>query len=129
VLAWVSRPRVRTYWQWALIGGLMVTYVSALPYGIPLISYGLSTVVSVLARRRIWRTPILVMLATTFVGTLVSHGLSYVSVVITGVSLSFLEVINRITLPSLVLNIILAIPIYALLGDLANWFYPEELTV
>jgi hypothetical protein len=27
------------------------------------------------------------------------------------------------------LNLLLAIPVYALIGDLANWLYPEELEV
>jgi hypothetical protein len=34
-----------------------------------------------------------------------------------------------ITLPSLILNLLLAIPAYALFTDLAKWLYPEPLEV
>jgi len=129
ILAWTSRPRVRTFWQWTALGGLMVSYVSALPFGVPLISYVLTAALTVVMRRRVWKTSVLVMLAATFVGTLISHVLSFVALAISGTLLPVLDVLNRITLPSLLLNLILAIPIYALLGDLANWFYPEKLEV
>jgi hypothetical protein len=38
-----------------------------------------------------------------------------------------IEVLNQVTLPSLVLNLLLAVPIYAIIGDIADRFYPEEL--
>lgn len=129
VLAWACRPRVRTPWQWAFLGGMMVSYISALPFGVPLIVYLLAVALVVAMRRRVWNPPLLVMLAATFSGTLISHGLSYLALAVTSTALPLLDVLNRITLPSLLLNLILAIPFYALLGDLANWFYPEELTV
>jgi hypothetical protein len=34
-----------------------------------------------------------------------------------------------IILPSLLLNIILAAPVYAVIKDLAEWIYPEEIKV
>jgi hypothetical protein len=38
-----------------------------------------------------------------------------------------MDVLNQITLPSLLLNLLLALPVYVLLGDLAKWVHPEEL--
>ncbi len=69
------------------------------------------------------------MLVTTFFGTLIMHSVSLVAVLISGTSLPFGEVINLITLPSLLLNLLLSIPVYALINDLAKWLYPEELEV
>jgi hypothetical protein len=44
-----------------------------------------------------------------------------------GVSMSLTQVLNLILLPSLLLNLILAIPVYSIMHDLARWLYPEEL--
>jgi hypothetical protein len=46
---------------------------------------------------------------------------------ITGTSLPFLNALNLVTLPSVVLNLLLAIPVYAIISDLAKWIYPEQL--
>jgi hypothetical protein len=46
-----------------------------------------------------------------------------------GNPLPWIEAFNLITLPSIILNLLFAIPAYALLGDLANFLYPEELAV
>ena len=69
------------------------------------------------------------MLVATFLGTLVTQGLALGALRLTGDPLPILQAFNLITLPSILLNLILAIPAYALLGDLAGWLYPEELEV
>ena len=127
VIAWALQKRVQTAWQWCLIGGLIFSLVSALPVGAALIAYSLVTALALALRRRVWQAPLLAMLVTTFLGTIIMHAISLAAVLISGTNMPLGEVINTITLPSLLLNLLLAIPVYAIINDLAKWLYPEEL--
>jgi rod shape-determining protein MreD len=129
VIAWALQKRVETAWQWCIIGGLIFSLVSALPVGAALVAYGLITILALVLRRHVWQAPLLAMLVTTFFGTLIMHLISWIAVLISGTILPFGEVINLITLPSLLLNLLLSIPVYILINDLAKWLYPEELEV
>ncbi len=127
ILAWALQKRVQTAWQWCIIGALLFTLVSALPLGTVLLAYGLATGLALILRRQVWQVPLLAMLVAVLLGTFISHTVSVLSLRLIGDPIPFLEAFNLIVLPSALLNLILAIPAYAMIGDLANWLYPEEI--
>ena len=129
VIAWALQERVRTAWQWALIAGLIIGYISALSIAIPVIGYLAVTGLALLLRQRIWQVPILAMLAVTFVGTFFINVITALFLSIVGTPLPLLDTLNLIILPSVILNLLLAIPIYALVKDLSEWLYPEEIKI
>jgi rod shape-determining protein MreD len=129
VVAWALQKPVQTAWQWGIIGGLMVSIASALPLGVSLIGYPLAAGLALILRQRVWQVPILAMFIATFAGTLAIHAISFFSLNALGNPYPLAEVLNQITLPSILLNLLLAIPAFALLGELANLLYPEELEV
>jgi hypothetical protein len=125
--AWSLRPRVRTHWHWTIIGGVFVSLVTSLPFFIFLSGYLLATGMAVFLRQRVWRAPLLAMFTVIFVVTLFIHLLTVFTLGLQGTLLPLLEVLNQVTLPSLLLNLLLAVPVYAVIGDIADRFYPEEL--
>lgn len=129
IIAWALQKRVTTAWQWSLIGGMMFSLASALPLGVPLLGYGLSTGLALLLRRRVWQVPILAMFLTTFLCTLITQGIALIALLVVGDPIAVGEAFNLIILPSVIINLLLAVPIYALISDLAKWLYPEELEV
>ena len=129
VIAWALQERVRTAWQWALIAGIIVGYTSAINFMVPIIGYIIVAGIALWLRQRIWQVPFLGMLAVTFVGTLLINILTAVFLGVTGTPLPILETTYLIILPSIILNLILAVPIYALVKDLSEWLYPEEITI
>jgi rod shape-determining protein MreD len=129
VVAWALQKRVDTAWHWSVIAGLMISFVSALPFGVALIGYPLVAGLALLLRQRVWQVPILAMFVATFFGTLATQALALAALRLSGDPLPILQAFNLIILPSILLNLLLAIPAYALLGDLAGWLYPEELEV
>jgi rod shape-determining protein MreD len=129
VLAWGLQDHVDTAWQWCLIGGIFASLYSALPIGSFVIGYLIATGIARLLKRRVWKAPFLAMLAAVFVGTLVVHSTSVLARLIMGVNLPLFTVFNLIILPSLLLNLILAIPVFSITHDIAGWMYPEELEV
>ena len=127
--AWSLHERVTNVWFWVLFGGILVSYASATPFFAPLIGYVVMTVIARLLRRRVWQTPILAMILITFLGTFIQHGLYMGALFIRGVTFNWRESLNLINLPSLLLNILLAIPVYAVISTLAEWVYPGELEI
>lgn len=124
--AWALQERVTTSWQWALVAGALVGFVSGLPWFVPLVGYLLIIGVARLLQRRVWQAPLLAMFTVSFVGTLFMHLLSLITLRLSGDPLPFGDSLSLITLPSILLNLFLAIPVYSLLKDLAGWLYPLE---
>lgn len=129
LVAWALQKRVQTAWQWSIIGGLSVTIISALPLGAPLAGYLLATGLALLLRRRVWQAPILAMFFAVFAGTLITQTVNLAALLASGAPIPLLEAFNLVILPAVLLNLLLAVPTYALIGDLASWLYPEEIEV
>ena len=127
VIAWALQKRVQTAWHWGIIAGLFVSFASGLPPGVWLLGYLLAVLLAILLRQRVWQVPLLAMLVATFFGTMIVHFLSYVALRISGTPLPFFRTMNLITLPSALLNLLLSVPVYVLVGDLAKLVYPEKL--
>lgn len=122
--AWALQERVTTSWQWALVAGALVGFVSGLPWFVPLVGYLLIIGVARLLQRRVWQAPLLAMFTVSFIGTLMMHILSVISLRLSGDPLPLGDSFSLITLPSILLNLLLAIPVYAVIRDLARWLYP-----
>jgi rod shape-determining protein MreD len=129
IIAWALQDRVAYAWQWCLIGGIFASLYSALPFGTFIVAYMICIGITRLLKHRIWKAPFLAMLAATFICTLVVQLISLVARIIMGVSFPLTSVLNLVLLPSLLLNLILAIPIFSIMHDVASWLYPEELEV
>jgi rod shape-determining protein MreD len=127
VIAWALQKRVKTGWHWGIIGGLLVSFVSGLPYGAGLVGYLLAVSLATLLRQRVWQVPLLAMAIATFFGTLLAHLTALIALRVAGSPLPFWESLNLVTLPSVFLNLLVAIPVYAIVSDLAKWVYPEKL--
>jgi len=129
ILAWSLQKPVETGLQWGLIGGLFMALFSNLPPVVALSAYVLVAGLGSLLRRSNWQAPVLAMLVAVFLGTLIVHGLSYAALRFTGNPMALIPALNLITLPSLLINLLVAIPAYAIMGDLAGRIYPEALEV
>lgn len=129
MVAWALQERVQNAWLWWIVGGLFASLVSALPFGVLLGAYALVTGLALILRRRVWKAPVLAMLAATFAGTMIVHVVSYLARLLSGANIPLLAAFELITLPSMLLNLLLAVPAYALARDLANWLYPKEIEV
>ena len=126
VAAWGLQERVRAAWMWGLVASLLAGLVSGVPWYVYLIAYLSVVGLARLLVHRIWQAPLLAMFAVTFIGTLELLMLTFVQRTIFEVPLSFGEVFSQIVLPTVLLNLLLAIPVHALMRDLAERIYPEK---
>ncbi|MGB9585840.1 MAG: rod shape-determining protein MreD [Anaerolineales bacterium] len=129
IIAWSLQKKVTTAWQWSLFGGLITTLISAMPLGVYMISYMLVTGIALLMKKIVWRIPFISMLLVTVVGTFIVLGISYIVLRLGNVPLPLGYSMNEIIIPSAILNVILALPIYALISEIAKWLYPEVMEV
>ena len=124
--AWAMQDDVETAWHWAIAAGVLVGFVSGISWVVPLASYILVIVLAQVLQRRVWQAPLLAMFSVTFLGTI---GLSVFSLVVlrfSGISLSIADAFGLITLPGILLNMLLAIPVFAVMRDLARWVYSSS---
>jgi hypothetical protein len=122
--AWALQAGVTTAFQWALLGGLMVSLVSHLPWFIYLIGYTGVVLLARLLQRRVWQVPLLAMFTVTFLGTMLIHLLSFVYLQFSGATVTISDAMGLVTLPSLLLNLLIAIPTFGIMRDLAHWVFP-----
>lgn len=123
--AWALQERVTSAWHWALLASLFVGFITRMPWAIVLFGYFGVAYIAQILQRRVWQAPLLAMFSVTFIGTLFTHLVSYGFLSFTGTRIAIGDVLGLITLPSLLLNMLLAIPVYTFMRDLARWVYPS----
>lgn len=124
LIAWALHERVTAVWEWTVIAGLLVSFVSAMPLMSPLVEYLIIVGITRIFHARVWQMPILAMIIATIVGTIIQH--IYIMIVlqlVNGVSIPVAESMNQVIFPSVLLNLLLAIPVYAFVTDMANSIY------
>jgi rod shape-determining protein MreD len=122
--AWALQEQVDTAWHWAIALGALVGFVSGIPWFVPVAGYLIVVFLAQLLQKRVWQAPLLAMFLVTFVGTLVINILSFVTLQLLGINVPIPDSLGLITLPTVLLNLLLAIPVYAVMRDLAGWTYP-----
>lgn len=122
--AWALQDGVDSAWHWAIATGLLIGFISGLSWVVPVAGYAIVVLLAYLVQRRIWQAPLLAMFSITFLGTIIVSILSAGVLRFTGVELPMSDVLGLVMLPGVLLNMLLAIPVYAVMRDLARWVYP-----
>ncbi|HKY53308.1 MAG TPA: hypothetical protein VJM08_03335 [Anaerolineales bacterium] len=122
--AWALQKEVDTAWHWAVATGLLVGFVSALPMIAPILGYFAVVVLAQILQGRVWQAPLLAMFSVTFFGSVIASIFTFSILRLSDVTLPVGDVLGMLTLPSVLLNMLLAIPVYAVMRDLARWVYP-----
>jgi cell shape-determining protein MreD len=126
VAAWGVRERGKNVFLWAFIGGVLISFTSAMPLFTPIIPYMVIALIARIFQDRLWQAPILSLIIVVFVGTLFQHVFDIILIQIDGINLGFLESVQKVTLPSLLLNFFFLFPVYVLISDIGKWVFPEE---
>lgn len=113
-------------WQWSIVGGMFVDFFSGLPFGVFTASYLIATAIALFLRDRIWRYSFLMQLLVVFIGTIVSHSITLLILILQGGSLELSTVLQVVTLPSIILNFMLSLPVYILIQDIIQQVVPQE---
>lgn len=126
IIAWSLQEQVEHAWIWALIGSAMVAFVSAVPVVATVAGYLIAMVLGRFFHRRIWQAPVLAMFVTTAISTVLQHLIIMTFLNINYSTIALGQGFTAVTLPGAFLNLVLALPVYALVTDFAKWVYPVE---
>lgn len=122
--AWALQDGVDTTWHWAVAAGVLVGLFSGMTWLVPVTSYLVVVSLAQMFQRRVWQAPLLAMFSVTFLGTTVLYATSLLVLRLSGISLPAIDVLGQLALPGILLNMLLAIPVYAVMRDLARWVHP-----
>jgi hypothetical protein len=123
--AWALQEEVDSAWHWAVAMGVLVGFVSGIQWFVPVFGYLIIVGLAQVLQRRVWQAPLLAMFSITFLGTIVLSVLSLAVLRFSGVPMPVGDVLGLLTLPGVLLNMLIAIPVYAVMRDLARWVYPN----
>jgi len=126
IAAWALQDRVDSSWHWGALTCLFSGFISSMPAPVVIAGYLGAVLLARALQRRVWQAPLLAMFSVVFFGTLFFHISSFVVLSFLGTPFTFGDVMGLVTLPSLLLNMLLAIPIYAFMRDVSYWVYPVE---
>lgn len=129
LLGWVLQADEKSHWHWGVLAGLLVGVSSALPFWLPVVGYTMVIAIVVFFQRQLWQVPVWSLLIITFIGTFAVYGIEVIFLWIIGVPITLGEVFNIVLLPSVIMNILIVIPIHALVGEVVKLVYPREVEV
>lgn len=123
--AWALQDHVDSAWHWAIATGLVVGFISGINWLVFVIGYVAVVALAKILRMRVWQAPLLAMFSVTFLGTILMDMLTLGVLRLSGVSIPLQDAFGLLTLPGVLLNLLLAVPVYAVMRDLAHWAYPS----
>jgi hypothetical protein len=127
IASWSLQERVKYPWNWSIIGGVLVALVTKMPFFVPIISYLFLTGLTKLLLNRIWQIPVLALFLMVSIGSVLQPGLALVVFQLSGNPLPLVESLGQVIFPSFFINLLLALPVYILITDLAKWIFPREI--
>jgi rod shape-determining protein MreD len=126
LVALALQKSVKDAWQWSVVGGMFIDFFSGLPFGVFTVSYLSATAVAGFLRNRIWRFSFLMQLLVVLIGTLVTHAITIIILFVQGGLLELGTILRVITLPSIILNFMLSVPVFIIIQDIIQQITPEE---
>ena len=125
--AWCLQERARGAWFWGALAGILVWFVSGTPWYVPLAGYLIVVVLARILAHRVWQAPLLAMFTVTLIGTMVLLMFTFMERTLLEVNLPINLSFVQIILPSILLNLLLAIPVHSVIRDLVNRLYRQEM--
>lgn len=109
---------------WGLMGGLCLDLLSGGPLGASALALVIVAFLTSLAEGQLWRSHILLPLATALLGSMLYHLILPVILAIYGFAFDWGRALAGVLLPATLLNIVLIVPVYEILRRLRAWVYP-----
>lgn len=124
--AWGLQKQVKSTWIWTGLAAVVVAYVSSVPWYVPIIGYTTVTILTHFVNRHVWQSPILMMFLVTILGSIWIYLLTFIALTVKGISLPLDTSVVQVVIPSILINLLLSLPIFAIAKDTAQWVYPLE---
>ncbi|MDA1330304.1 MAG: hypothetical protein O3B43_04460 [Chloroflexi bacterium] len=128
LMSWNLQEDIHPSWYWGLGAGLMLSLSSVLPLWVLLLSYSAAAAFCQFLRQRVWQVPLLTLFTSVVAGTLIIDGITLGYLWLGAHPISLIEAFNLVVLPSIVFNMILALPAQTLVNELSKFLLPAGAT-
>jgi len=125
IIVWCLNPQSKKFYIPTLLAGSIMTWISSVPIPAIMISYLLTALITRTFVKRLWEMPLFSMLVLTIITTFLQHLIYILCMQFTGSPIPLITSLQEITLPSIFLNFIFALPTYFLVHDAQKWAYQE----
>jgi hypothetical protein len=125
LIAWGIHSRSNMTWLVAILAGFVINLFSQVHWSAVVIPYLIVFMVTQRLHAKYWNSPILAMFLMSIIGSLMIHFASLLFLFVSEISFNFNQAFIEIMLPSVFLNLILALPAYFLVKDLFHWVNPQ----
>lgn len=126
IIAWTIIDEDGNYLGWGIIAGFLISILSAMPLMATFAVYIGCALTAKIAARIFWQSPILSLLSSVLIATVVKFFLEMIALQYLGITAPFILSVTSILVPTLVINLFFAFPIYVLMGDISRWLSPKD---
>ncbi len=126
ILAWSINAKTKYAWIIVIFAGLVMSYLSAMPMDGYIWMYLFLWLIIRFLKMKVWQMPMILMLFMTILGTIFTSFGTLGLLLLQNASVILMDAVRQILVPSLVLNLIFAVPVYAFLNDVINSIYINE---
>lgn len=126
LICWGLQKQGKNVWYGAIFSGLILSFASAIPWYASFFECLLAAGLSRFFSKRFWQNPLIALFIVTFIAAIVSNFAVYTALRITGTSLDWNTALIRIIVPSVFLDLLLSLPIYAIVHDMSRWVYKQR---
>jgi rod shape-determining protein MreD len=129
VVSWslAGRPVEAMVWGW--VGGLTLDLLSGMPFGVSAILLVLIAYLGAFTEGRFWEGHGLVPLAAVLAAAALFHIAGGAALLLSGSAIDVAAGLGRVVLPSLFLDLVLALPAQQAAEGLRGWLFPPRVTV
>jgi len=125
-VSWGVSEEDNSVFVWALVGGIFISLISAMPSAAVITSYLVIAGITRVIQIGLWQAPILVILLSSFIGTIVKFIIDIIALQFMGIELNLSTSIKTTLAPNLILNLFILFPVYLIMSDLAKRISPKE---
>lgn len=125
LIAWGIHSRSNLTWVFGIVAGLIISFYSQVTWLAFVSSYLFVIFITQLLHGKFWNSPLLVMLLMSSIGSLLVNTAILLSLFFKEISINISQAFSEIMLPSVILNLLLALPVYFLVKDLVRWINPR----
>lgn len=123
--AWVIQSRVRKSWVWFGVAITITVFISAVPWYAIFISYSVIFLLGYFMKKRLWQSPLLSFFMVLILGSACNYLIQFLVLKIIGSNIQWIDAVQRIIIPSTILNLVIGFPIYLIARDFSSMIYKE----
>jgi rod shape-determining protein MreD len=128
-VSWSLAGRTQEAMVWAFVGGLCLDLLSGSPFGISAIALVAAVYVASLTEGRFWEAHLLAPVGVVAVTSVLYYGITMAAIWVAGHPVDAASALTAVILPSIFLNVLLALPAYQLAERVRESAFPPAVSL